>query len=70
MNQEIPKFHETFNPILEVLSNKEITPIARISNPLFDFNPIARICNPKYLCAQWLSSQIRETLPVLLYQNW
>lgn len=24
MKQEIPKFHETFNPILEVLSNKEI----------------------------------------------
>ena len=24
MNQEIPKFHETFNPILEVLSDKEI----------------------------------------------
>lgn len=24
MNQEIPKFHETFNPILEILSNKEI----------------------------------------------
>lgn len=24
MNPEIPKFHETFNPILEVLSNREI----------------------------------------------
>ena len=24
MNQEIPKFHETFNPILEILSNKEV----------------------------------------------
>ncbi|MGV0939813.1 restriction endonuclease [Empedobacter sp. ULE_I140] len=24
MNQEIPKFHETFNPILEILSDKEI----------------------------------------------
>lgn len=24
MNQEIPKFHETFNPILEILSNREI----------------------------------------------
>lgn len=24
MTQEIPKFHETFNPILELLSNKEI----------------------------------------------
>lgn len=24
MNQEIPKFHETFNPILEILSGKEI----------------------------------------------
>ena len=24
MNQEIPKFHETFNPILEILSNGEI----------------------------------------------
>jgi restriction system protein len=24
MNQEIPKFHETFNPILEILSNGKI----------------------------------------------
>lgn len=24
MNQEIPKFHETFNPILDILSNREI----------------------------------------------
>jgi restriction system protein len=24
MIQEIPKFHETFNPILEILSNQEI----------------------------------------------
>ena len=24
MNQEIPKFHETFNPILEILSDKQI----------------------------------------------
>lgn len=24
MNQEIPKFHETFSPILDILSNKEI----------------------------------------------
>ena len=24
MNQEIPKFHETFNPILDILSNNEI----------------------------------------------
>ncbi|WP_322969597.1 hypothetical protein [Faecalibacter sp. LW9] len=24
MNKELPKFHETFNPILDILSNKEI----------------------------------------------
>ena len=24
MSQEIPKFHETFNPILDVLSNEEV----------------------------------------------
>lgn len=24
MNQEIPKFHETFNPILDILSNREV----------------------------------------------
>lgn len=36
MNQEIPKFHETFNPILEVLSNKEILHSREMQKRLMD----------------------------------